>query len=205
MGTGLASTSGEADDGRTMTAIRAIVACLLTVALLEFATTPLVVADEVSDRVTLDRLFAELKAAPDAAVAHDISQRIWIYWTTPADTELAMRMGELLAARRVSDLDRALALADALITDHPDYAEAWNQRATLHYMRGDLDASLADCAEVLVREPRHYGALSGRSLIYLQQGQRALALRDMAAAVEIHPFLSERRLFPELQQEMTRI
>jgi tetratricopeptide (TPR) repeat protein len=114
-------------------------------------------------------------------------------------------MGEILLARREGDLTGALALADRLIADHPDYAEAWNQRATLHYMLGDLDAALADCAEVLVREPRHFGALSGRSLIYLQQGRRALALKDMAAALEIHPFLSERQLFPELQQDITRI
>src|SRR5690606_18823610 len=122
--------------------------------------------------------FSELRTAPDAATAHEISQRIWIYWTTPADSELALRMGEILTARRVGDLAGALALADSLVADHPEYAEAWNQRATLNYMRGDLEAALADCAEVLAREPRHFGALSGRSLIYLQQGQRALALKD---------------------------
>ncbi|HEV7275730.1 MAG TPA: hypothetical protein VGN80_05550 [Devosiaceae bacterium] len=188
-----------------MSVFRAIIACFLTAALLAFVAVPLVAADEAADRTALDRLFAELQAAPDAATAHDISQRIWIYWTTPADPELALRMGELLAARRVGDLDRAITLANGLIADYPDYAEAWNQRATLHYMRGELDASLTDCAEVLLREPRHFGALSGRALIYLQQGERMLALKDMAAAVAIHPFLSERRLFPELQQKMTRI
>jgi tetratricopeptide (TPR) repeat protein len=163
------------------------------------------VADEARDRAALDRLFAELKAAPDAATAQQIGQRIWIYWTTPSDPLLSARMGELLAARRQGELRRAIALADGLIGDYPEYAEAWNQRATLHYLLGDLDASLADCDEVLAREPRHFGALSGRSLIYLQQGKRSLALKDMAAALKIHPFLAERQLFPELQQEITRI
>lgn len=188
-----------------MTVVRALIASLLTAALLVLAPAAPVVSGEAEDRASLDRLFAELRAAPDAASARDVSQRIWIYWTTPADPELALRMGEILAARRMGTVEDALALADALVAEHPEYAEAWNQRATLHYMRGDLEAALADCAEVLAREPRHFGALSGRSLIYLQQGRRALALKDMAAAVAIHPFLSERQLFPELQREMTRI
>ena len=53
---------------------------------------------------------------------------------------------------------------------------------------------------MLELEPRHFGALSGRALIYLQQGKRALAIKDMAAAVAVHPFLSERQLFPELDR-----
>lgn len=189
---------------RVVPAIAACFRCLAIAGLLVLASMA-AAADEAEDRTALDRLFAELRTAPDAATAQQIGQRIWIYWTMPSDPLLAARMGELLAARRQGDLRGAITLADGLIADHPDYAEAWNQRATLYYLLGDLDASLADCAEVLAREPRHFGALSGRSLIYLQQGKRSLALKDMAAALEIHPFLSERQLFPELQQEITRI
>lgn len=190
---------------RLIPVIVACFRCLALAGLLVLASMAAAVADAAEDRVALDRLFAELKTAPNAAAAQQIGQRIWLHWTTPSDPLLAARMSELLAARRQADLLRAIALADGLIADHPDYAEAWNQRATLHYMLGDLDASLADCDEVLAREPRHFGALSGRSLIHLQQGDRALALKDMAAALRIHPFLSERQLFPELQREMTRI
>ena len=86
------------------------------------------------------------------------------------------------------------------MVDYPDYAEGWNQRATIQYMMGNLDLSIADCAKVLELEPRHFGALSGRSLMYLQQGKRALALKDMAAAIAVHPFLNERQLFPELDR-----
>lgn len=179
--------------------------CIAIAGLLVLASAAATLADEAADRAALDRLFAELKVAPDAATAQQLGARIWMYWTTPSDPLLAARMSELLTARRNGDLGRALVLADALIADHPDYAEAWNQRATLHYMLGNLDASLADCDQVLAREPRHFGALSGRSLIHLQQGNRALALQDMAAALDINPFLSERQLFPELRQEITRI
>ena len=162
-------------------------------------------AQEFVDREALDRLFDELRIAPDAAVAHRIDQQIWFHWTTPSDPLLAGRMNEALAARSMGDPLEAILLLNRLIEDYPDYAEGWNQRATMYYAIGNFEASIADCAKVLELEPRHFGALSGRALMYLQQGRRALAIKDMAAALEIHPFLNERRLFPELQQDVTRI
>ena len=163
------------------------------------------VADEAEDRAALDKLFSELKLAPDAETAHAIDQRIWLHWTTPSDPILAGRMGQVLSARRMGDAVEAIDLLNRLVADYPDYAEGWNQRATMYYLIGDFEASMADCAKVLELEPRHFGALSGRALMYLQQGKRALALKDMAAALEIHPFLNERQLFPELQQDVTHI
>lgn len=162
-------------------------------------------AQEFVDRAALDKLFVQLRAASDATTAHRIDQQIWLLWTTPSDPVLASRMNEVLTARRMGDPVEAIALLDRLVEDYPGYAEGWNQRATMYYLVGDFEASLADCAKVLELEPRHFGALSGRALMYLQQGKRALALKDMAAALEIHPFLNERELFPELQQNITRI
>jgi tetratricopeptide (TPR) repeat protein len=160
-------------------------------------------ADEASDKL-LDELFIQLHDAPDEAAARIVSDRIWAIWTTPTDPVLKSRMSDVLEARSMMNLDVGIALLNELILDYPDYAEGWNQRATLHFMMGDYEASIADCARVLELEPRHYGALSGRALMYLQQGKRSLALKDMKAALELHPFLSERQLFPELQQEITR-
>lgn len=162
-------------------------------------------ADEATHEASLDALFAELRLAPDAETAREIDRQIWIRWMTPSDPTLAGRMGEAMAARRLGDIPGAIVLLTRLIADYPTYAEAWNQRATTYYLINDFAASLADIEKVLEFEPRHFGALAGRALIYLQQGKRALAVRDMAAALRLHPFLSERRLFPELLQDVTRI
>lgn len=162
-------------------------------------------ADDAADRLAIDKLFAELRLAPDAETAQAIDQKIWTYWTSPSDPILAGRMREALVARNTGNAAAAVRLLDKLIADYPDYAEAWNQRATMHYLLGDFEASIADCEKVLAIEPRHFGALSGRALMYLQLGKRALAIRDMAAALAIHPFLNERRLFPELGEPMTQI
>lgn len=152
----------------------------------------------------LDRLFAELRVAPDPATAQRIDRRIWMYWLSPADPDLARKMEEALQARRFGDYGNAIRLLTDMISDYPHYAEAWNQRATIYFFMRNFEASVADCAKVLELEPRHFGALSGRALNYLQLDKRALALKDMIKALEIHPFLNERYLFPELSQEMTR-
>lgn len=177
---------------------------VLIVLVLALPAAPLL-ADEAEDKAALDALFAELRTAPNAQAAREIDQRIWTYWTTPPDPQLAGRLGEALAARRLGDIPGAIVLLTRLIEDYPTYAEGWNQRATMYYLLNDFEASLADIEKVLEFEPRHFGALSGRAMIYLQQRKRALAIKDMAAALALHPFLNERQLFPELLQDVTRI
>ncbi len=163
-------------------------------------------ADDASDRVRLDELFRQLSEAPDEPTARRTSAQIWEIWLNPSDPALRDRMDAVAIRRQTGDLRGAIGLLDRLVADFPSYAEGWNQRATLHYVMGNLQASLDDIDEVLALEPRHFGALSGRVLIRLQQGERALALRDMRAALAIHPFLGERQFFPELEQDdITRI
>jgi tetratricopeptide (TPR) repeat protein len=164
-----------------------------------------VLAGDVEDKAALDQLFVRLARAPDQATAQKLDRQIWSIWTSPSDPDLAARMLDVFEARDMRGLAIAIELLDELVVDYPDYAEGWNQRATLHFFTGNYEASLADCARVLALEPRHFGALSGQAVIHLQMGRRDLALKSMSAALAVHPFLSEAELFPELQREMTRI
>ncbi|WP_052950597.1 tetratricopeptide repeat protein [Devosia limi] len=182
-----------------------LIAALLGPILLLLVLTGMTRAQDERDPQILDQLFAQLRIAPGAAAARAIDQKIWIAWTSPADPPLAARMREILVLRSGMDLPTAMDLLNQLVVDYPEYAEGWNQRATLHYLMSDYAASLADIEKVLQFEPRHFGALVGRAMIYRSQGKQALALRDMAAALAIHPFLVERALFPELLDGVTRI
>lgn len=181
--------------------LRPILGALLALSLL-FALPAL--ADEAADRAALDKLFVTLHDAPDEATAKAAADKIWTIWTQPSDPDLALRMRDVIEARMTRGVDTTIKLLDALIADYPDYAEAWNQRATMHFIAGDYEASIADCGKVLELEPRHFGALSGRAMMYLQMGKRSLALRDIQAALAIHPYLAERALFPELAAPVTR-
>jgi tetratricopeptide (TPR) repeat protein len=186
--------------------VRVALRLALTLAAVLFVSVSSAFADDALDRERLDKLFAQLALASSPEQAQAIDQQIWMIWTVPSDPTLAGRMNEVVSARRMGDPVEAILLLDRLIEDYPAYAEGWNQRATMYYMIGNFEASIADCAKVLELEPRHFGALSGRALMYLQMGKRNQALQDMRAAVAVHPFLNERQLFPELEQEeMTRI
>lgn len=146
----------------------------------------------------LDDLFAQLSASTSETEARDLADQIWRIWTQPDDPDLAARVDEIFAASGFAGPASQLPLIDELVADYPDYSEAWNLRATAHFMRGDYEKSLADIEETLKREPRHFGALSGRALIYHTQGKADEALKAIEEALDVHPFLPERALFPEL-------
>jgi tetratricopeptide (TPR) repeat protein len=147
---------------------------------------------------SLDELFVALREAPDTSTASAITDEIWERWTTPDDPDLAAQMETLLEKRSRTDLRTALEIANEMVTAFPDYAEGWNQRATLFFLLGNYQASLDDIAETLEREPRHFGALAGKVLILLELGDETEARKTLVDALAINPFLSERRLFPDL-------
>lgn len=191
--------------GATVVPMRILIVTIRAIlVLLLLAAAPARAADYV-DGAALDELFSELRAAGSAGEAGDVVARIWDIWFHPAPPDLADRMRQAGAASGRGDFTGALAILSGIVAAYPDYSEGWNQRATLYYQLGNLDASLADIDRVLALEPRHFGALSGRALIHLRQGKRAEALRDMIAALAVDPWLDGRKLFPELSHDSTSV
>jgi tetratricopeptide (TPR) repeat protein len=186
--------------------MRKLIATIRALLVLPLLAAPLpAFADPYVDNAAVDELFAELRVAASEMEAEQISREIWSYWFTPNDAKLAHHMSVAGNALGEGNLVSAVDELSIVVTQFPDYAEGWNQRATVYYLMNNLTASLADIDKVLAIEPRHYGALSGRVLIYLKQGKHDEALRDMMAALAIHPYLGERRLFPELAQDVTHV
>jgi len=146
------------------------------------------------DRQDYDALMSALARATDPMEAKGLVPQIWDHWLTAPDEAAQQVLDAALDRRRVADFLGALVHLDKLIHAYPDYAEGWNQRATVYFLIGDFEASLADVAETLAREPRHFGALSGRAVIYYQQGNLPLAQIAIREALKVHPFLSERAL-----------
>lgn len=186
--------------------MRKLVATICAVLVLSLAAAPLpAIADPYVDNAAIDELFEELRLADNEVEAEQISRQIWTYWFTPSDSKLATHMSVASNSLAENNIESAVDELTIIVTEFPDYAEGWNQRATLYYMLGNYEASLADIDRVLSIEPRHYGALSGRVLIYLAQGKPDLARADMIAALAIHPYLNERRFFPDLAQDVTHV
>ena len=149
---------------------------------------------------SLDFLFGALKAAPDDASARHVESRIWAIWMqTPSDTA-GLLMLRARAAMEAQQMDVALKLLDAVIKLRPDYIEGWNRRATLYYLQNDYGRSLADIAQVLAREPRHFGALAGLGMIMQDLGEDKRALEAFRKALAVNPHLEK---VPELVKTLT--
>ncbi len=137
----------------------------------------------------LDFLFGALKIAPDDISAKAIEERIWALWVISRSDTTNLLMTRVRTAIEAHDIDLALKLLDSIIKIKPDYVEAWNRRATLYYMKKDYGRALADIREVLKREPRHFGALSGLGLILQDIGDDKQALEVYRRALAVYPRL----------------
>ena len=122
---------------------------------------------------------------PDRGVRQLAEASLWDIWSRSGDVEI-----DALFATGVQEMSEgrwndAAAVFTAIITRKPDFAEGWNKRATVYYLMGEYTKSLADCDEVMKRNPFHYGALSGYGMIYgrLDQPQRALEYYEQALGV----------------------
>ena len=137
----------------------------------------------------LDFLFGALKVAPDDTIAKAIEERIWAQWVISRSDTANLLMTRVKTAIEAKDTDLAIKLLDAIVKIKPDYIEAWNRRATLYYMKKDYGRSIADIREVLKREPRHFGALSGLGLILQDIGDDKQALEVYRRALAVYPRL----------------
>ncbi len=114
---------------------------------------------------SLDTLFGALKIAPDATSAKAIENRIWQAWSESGSDTCDLLMTRVKDAIEEKDYDLAVRLLNSVIAIRPGYVEAWNQRATVYYLKDDYPRAIADIAEVLAREPRQFGALAGLGMM----------------------------------------
>lgn len=135
----------------------------------------------------LDALFAELKAAKSSVEAQQVEFRIWDAWVKSGDEEIDKLVGIAITGMQEGNHADALAVLDVVVAKKPDYAEGWNKRATVLYLIGELDRSLADIRHVLLLEPRHFGAISGIGLIEVAKGDPKGAIEAYRKVIEIYP------------------
>lgn len=135
----------------------------------------------------LPGLFERLIEADGPAEARRLESRIWHRWFEAPDDDAGALMRRIGEAMRSRNLERALEAADRLVETHPEFAEGWNRRATIHFERGDDDRSVADIHATLALEPRHFGAISGLGLIFLRRGDLESALEAFEQVLRISP------------------
>ncbi len=139
------------------------------------------------DELSIKALLEDLKKS-DESVRDRATTELWRTWFNQKG-EYGM---QILRRSQVSldagDVRHALDLLTKLISEAPDFAEAWNRRAVLHYTQGNYKRSIQDCETVLKLNPVHFGALHGLGLCYAALGEYRSAIGAFRRALEIQPF-----------------
>jgi tetratricopeptide (TPR) repeat protein len=116
-------------------------------------------------------------------------QGLWALWSRSGEPAIDRLLADGIAQMQAGRFAAAIAAFSDIIRRKPAFAEGWNKRATAYYLAGDYPNSLKDCGEVLKRNPRHFGALSGYGQIYFQLEQYDKALEYWRRALEVNPNL----------------
>ena len=135
----------------------------------------------------LDPLFDALQGASDAESAQPVERAIWQIWLVSDNNAVNILMRNGMRAMERRDYRAALRDFDQIVKIAPDFAEGWNKRATVNYLIGQYEDSLADIGATLKLEPRHFGALSGRGLVLVELDRTKEALDAFEAALRVYP------------------
>jgi tetratricopeptide (TPR) repeat protein len=155
--------------------------------LVTLSLSPWVLADQNDPR--LPDLFSQLTMAISEQDATQFEIRIWDIWAEHADPTINNMMFHAMDEMGGNQLAMALQSFSTIIELDPEFAEAWNMRATTHFLLGNYRQSLSDILKTLELEPHHFGALSGLGMVYVELGQYLDAQNALTQALQIHPFL----------------
>jgi len=136
----------------------------------------------------IDKLFIQLKTTIDFENSKKIEDKIWELWVThPSKNDLTKLLADGSSAMMNNKLETAYNKFTEVIELDPNWAEAWNKRATVLYLMGKYELSQADIDKVLQLEKRHFGALSGQGLVQTALNNYQKAIDSYIEAHKVHP------------------
>lgn len=137
----------------------------------------------------LDRLFSELKRERNEQAAARIADTIRAEWQRSGSATVDLLMQRAASAMQARKYDAALDFLDEVTVLAPAFAEGWNRRATVHYLRRDYARSMIDVERTLRLEPRHFGALAGLAAIFKAYDNKQAALDAFDRLLDVYPML----------------
>ena len=125
----------------------------------------------------------------DEGVRSVAESSLWEVWSRSGDPEIDLLFQLGVEQMGRGDANAAIRTFTTIIQKKPDFAEAWNKRATIYFLVGEYDKSLKDCDEVVKLNPQHWGVLAGYGQIYLALDKPDLALEYFQRALKVNPNL----------------
>jgi tetratricopeptide (TPR) repeat protein len=152
----------------------------------------------VSANEKIESLYSELKKSKTESAARAIEEKIWQNWIIGPNAEVTTLLAKAMERRRAYDFAGSLEILNKVVEKTPNWAEVWNQRAFVHFLREEFDKSLEDADRAIELEPNHFGALAGKAQILMSRGRTELGQKALRKAIKLHPFLKERALLIEI-------
>ncbi len=156
---------------------------------LVFALFAMVPANADQNDPELVGLFDRLHETENHVEAVSITNQIWRVWRHFDDEDVTLLMAQGMQSMHGADLKVAVEYFSKVVDLAPEFAEGWNARATAYYMMGEYELSTSDVKQTLRLEPRHFGALSGQGLIYMQLENHLAALVFLERALQYNPHM----------------
>ena len=147
------------------------------------------------------RLMEAVRKAPDYRSSRQAADALWRFWATAPDKRAQEMLDRGMSRRGVYDFDGARAAFDALIAYCPDYAEGYNQRAFINFLRADYATALGDLEKAVELAPDHIAALAGMALTLQRLGRIEASQRVLRKALALNPWLPERAMLIETPGE----
>ena len=152
----------------------------------------------------LDKLFNELKT-DNPVLTFELEQKIWKIWSThPKKNELTLMLSEGSTLVKNDKLNEAVNIFTKVIELDPNWAEAWNKRATVLYLLGEFQKSQNDIDKVLKLEERHFGALAGQGLVNIQLKNYEKAIMSYEKAQKIYPTMKSPKIMIKEIKELIK-
>ncbi|MEX0268769.1 tetratricopeptide repeat protein [Leptolyngbyaceae cyanobacterium UHCC 1019] len=142
----------------------------------------------------ISALLEELRNS-DEAIRDRATRELWQIWF---EQKGAIGLEVLRRAQIFLDMrnfDKAEELLITVVTKQPDFAEAWNRLAVLHYIQGNYQAAIAECETVLQLNPIHFGALHGLGICHMATANYAAAIKAFRQALEVQPYSLQNQRF----------
>ena len=152
----------------------------------------------------IEILLDQLAHSENPSSAGLIRRKIWSLWLEGyIDRANKNKIDEALDLFNAGKLEKAKIAFSEIIELDPDYVEGWNKRATVKFLLGDFYGSLKDIEEVLKRQPRHFGAISGSGLIHIHNSNFREAYKCYKRLTEIDPHNEDgKRFLPMLENKL---
>ena len=139
-------------------------------------------------------------ASADPAVVQLATAGLWECWLDEGGSDARRQLEAGIEEMGVNDLTKAADTFRTLMTEHPGWAEAINKLATVLYLQGKPEESIAYCRQVVALKPDHFGAWNGMAICAIQVEDWPLALHAVEESLRLQPNSRANRQLLQLVQ-----